>query len=167
MKSNRTIYKRPNIKNSIKVLAFMAVAVGVATPLTSYAVKQTGGEYNTMYAGIGAKGYDVVAYFTQGKPVQGSDKYESVYGGVTWHFASKEHREMFEANPEKYAPQYGGFCSWGTANGKLFDVDPVNGWTIVDGKLYLNFNADANKGFIKDAAKLIPKADKNWQTLNR
>ena len=120
-----------------------------------------------MYAGLGAKGYDVVAYFTKGKPVQGSDKHEFVYGGVTWRFANAEHRAMFEANPEKYAPQYGGFCSWGAANGKLFDVDPANGWTIVDGKLYLNFNADLNKTFTKEAGKFIPKADKNWQSLNR
>ena len=74
---------------------------------------------------------------------------------------------MFEANPGKYAPQYGGFCSWGAANGKLFDVDPVNGWTIVDGKLYLNFNADINKTFAKESATLIPKANKNWEVLDR
>ena len=167
MNLNRIAYRHLNIKNAAKVLAFMVVAVGSVVPLASHAVKQTGGEYNTMYAGLGAKGYDVVAYFTQGKPVQGSDKHESVYGGVTWRFANKEHREMFAANPEKYAPQYGGFCSWGAANGKLFDVDPANGWTIVDGKLYLNFDADVNKAFTKDAVKFIPKANKNWQSLNR
>ena len=149
------------------MLALVAVAIGAVAPLTSYAVKQTGGEYNTMYAGLGAKGYDVVNYFTDSKPALGSDKHEAVYGGVTWRFTSKEHRDMFDANPEKYAPQYGGFCSWGAANGKLFDVDPANGWTIVDGKLYLNFNADLNKTFTKDAGKFIPKADKNWQSLNR
>lgn len=167
MSLNRIVYRRSNIKNALKLLAVLAVAAGSVAPLASYAVKHTGGEYNTMYAGLGAKGYDVVAYFDQGKPVQGSARHESVYGGVTWRFASKDHRELFEANPDKYAPQYGGFCSWGAANGKLFDVDPVNGWTIVDGKLYLNFNADLNKTFTKDAAKFIPKADKNWEDLNR
>ena len=167
MNLHRIVYRRTNIKHAVKVLAILAVVAGGVAPLTSYAVKQTGGEYNTLYAGLGAKGYDVVAYFNQGKPVQGIQKHESVYGGVTWRFASKKHRELFEANPEKYAPQYGGFCSWGAANGKLFDVDPVNGWTIVDGKLYLNFNADLNKTFTQDAAKFIPKADKNWESLNR
>lgn len=167
MNLHRIVYRRANFKHAVKVLAILAMAAGGVAPLTSYAVKQTGGEYNTLYAGLGAKGYDVVAYFDQGKPVLGIQKHESVYGGVTWRFANKEHRELFEANPEKYAPQYGGFCSWGAANGKLFDVDPVNGWTIVDGKLYLNFNADLNKTFTKDAAMFIPKADKNWQSLNR
>ncbi len=167
MSLHRIVQSQSNLKNVVKVLALMVVAAGAVAPLTSYAVKQTGGEYNTLYAGLGAKGYDVVAYFTKGKPVLGSDKHESVYGGVTWRFANADHREMFEANPGKYAPQYGGFCSWGAANGKLFDVDPANGWTIVDGKLYLNFNADLNKTFTKEAAKLIPKAEKNWQSLNR
>lgn len=167
MSLNRIVSRPTSLKNAVKVLAILAVAAGSVAPLTSHAVKQTGGEYNTMYAGLGAKGYDVVAYFTKGKPVQGSDKHEFVYGGVTWRFANAEHRAMFEANPEKYAPQYGGFCSWGAANGKLFDVDPANGWTIVDGKLYLNFNADLNKTFTKEAVKFIPKADKNWQSLNR
>jgi YHS domain-containing protein len=166
MNLHRIVSRRTHLKHAVKVLTILAVAAGSIAPLTSYAVKQTGGEYNTLYAGLGAKGYDVVAYFAQGKPVLGSARYESVYGGVTWRFASKEHHDLFEANPENYAPQYGGFCSWGAANGKLFDVDPVNGWTIVDGKLYLNFNADLNKTFTKDAAKFIPMADKNWQTLN-
>lgn len=166
MSLHRIVQSRSYLRTVVKVLVFMAATAGSVAPLTSYAVKQTGGEFNTMYAGLGAKGYDVVAYFTNGKSVQGSDKHESVYGGVTWRFANAKHREMFAANPEKYAPQYGGFCSWGAANGKLFDVDPANGWTIVDGKLYLNFNADLNKTFTNDAAKFIPKADMNWQTLN-
>jgi YHS domain-containing protein len=166
MNSNRIVDRRSNFMNAVKVLAILAVAAGSIAPLASYAVKQTGGEYNTMYAGLGAKGYDVVAYFDQGKPVQGTASHEFVYGGVTWRFASKKHRDLFEADPEKYAPQYGGFCSWGAASGKLFDVDPVNGWTIVDGKLYLNFNADLNKTFARDSAKFIPKADKNWESLN-
>lgn len=160
---NRRIY----LKQALKALVFATVAAGGIAPVTVHAVKQTGGEYNTMYAGLGAKGYDVVAYFMDGKPVEGSDRHEHAYGGVTWRFASQEHRDTFAANPEKYAPQYGGFCSWGAANGKLFDVDPVNGWTIVDGKLYMNFNADINKTFANEAPKFISKANKNWKGLNR
>ena len=154
-------------RTAAKLLVILAMTVGSIAPLTSYAVKQTGGEYNTLYAGLGAKGYDVVAYFDQGKPVMGSASHEFVYGGVTWRFVSEKHRAQFEANPEKFAPQYGGFCSWGAANGKLFDADPVNGWTIVDGKLYLNFNADLNKTFSQGASTFIPKADRNWKELNQ
>ena len=167
MSIHHMVHRRINIKQTFKALVIAAAVVSGAAPLAGHAVKQTGGEYKTMYAGLGAKGYDVVAYFTDGKPVLGSDRHEYVHGGVTWRFASKAHRDTFAANPEKYAPQYGGFCSWGAANGKLFDVDPVNGWTIVDGKLYLNFNADLNKTFTDESAKLIPKAEKNWPSLNR
>lgn len=158
---------RSNLGHVIKAMVLVGVLAGVSAPLPVLAVKQTGGEFNTMYAGLGAKGYDVVSYFTDGIPVMGSSQHEHVYGGVTWRFASEEHRAAFAANPGEYAPQYGGFCAWGTANGKLFDVDPVNGWTIVNGKLYLNFNADLNKTFAGESAKFIPKADRHWKQLNR
>lgn len=138
---------------------------GVASP--AFAVKQTGGEYNTMYAGLGAKGYDVVAYFTVGKPVAGLDRYTTEFGGVKWQFANAENLALFKADAAKYAPQYGGFCSWGVSVGKLFDVDPVNGWRIVDGKLYLNFNGDINTTFSKDSEGFIAKANRNWPSLNK
>lgn len=143
-----------------------ALALG-AFSAPAFAVKHTGGEYNTLYAGLGAKGFDVVAYFTDGKPVQGSDRHTAEYGGVKWQFVSKEHRDLFAANPQRYAPQYGGFCSWGVSQGKLFDIDPVNGWKIVDGKLYLNFNADINATFAKNAEGYIAKANRHWPELNR
>ena len=154
-------------KRALILTAFSLVLAmgGAASP--AFAVKNTGGEYNTLYANLGAKGYDVVAYFTDGHPEPGSDKYTSEYGGVKWQFASKEHRDLFAADPQKYAPQFGGFCSWGVSVGKLFDVDPVNGWQVVDGKLYLNFNADINNTFGKDAHAFIAKANRNWPGLNR
>ena len=142
------------------------VALSLASP-AAHAVKTTGGEYNTLYAGLGAKGYDVVAYFTEGKPTQGSDKYTSDFGGVKWQFASAARRDLFAANPEKYAPQFGGFCTWGASEGKLFDVDPVNGWKIVDGKLYMNFNADIQAVFNKDPAGYVSKANRKWAALNK
>ena len=143
------------------------LAIGSMTAVPALAVTHTGGEYNTLYAGQGAKGYDVVAYFTDNKAVPGNDKFVAEYGGVTWKFASAEHRDMFKGNPAKYAPQYGGFCAWGVANNKLFDVDPVNGWTIIDGKLYLNFNADILDTFSKDASGFTGKANRNWPGLNK
>ena len=86
---------------------------------------------------------------------------------VTWQFASAEHRDAFKADPAKYAPQYGGFCSWGVAQGKLFDVDPVAGWTVSNGKLYLNFNGEINTTFARDAESSLVKAEKNWPGLNK
>ena len=154
------------VRRALPTVALTAAALAFV-PLPALAVKYTGGEYNTLHAGIGAKGYDVVAYFSDGKPVLGSDKFVASYGGVAWHFASAEHRDRFKADPEKYAPQYGGFCSWGVAQGKLFDVDPVNGWTIASGKLYLNFNSDINRTFARDAAGFVDKAERNWPGLNK
>ena len=146
-------------------VALTLALTGFTAP--AHAVKQTGGEYNTLFAGLGAKGYDVVSYFTDGKPTPGSDRFTSEYGGVKWQFASAEHLAMFKTAPAKYAPQFGGFCSWGISVGKLFDVDPVNGWQIVDGRLYLNFNADINTTFSKDTAGYISKANRNWPTINQ
>ena len=126
---------------------------------------RAGGAFNSLYAGLGAKGHDVVSYFTDGKPAAGKDSYTAEHGGVKWQFATAEHRDLFKSEPEKYVPQFGGFCSWGVANGKLFDVDPVNGWRVVNGKLYMNFNADIQKVFDKDAAGFIARADANWPAL--
>jgi YHS domain-containing protein len=148
-------------------LATTIGALLIAFTVPAHAIKQTGGEYNTLYAGLGAKGYDVVAYFTDGRPVMGSDRYTAEYGGVKWQFASREHRDAFAADPARYAPQYGGFCAWGVSVGGLYDVDPVNAWNIVDGKLYLNFNKEVNATFTGDPHGFIRKANGNWGKLNR
>ena len=156
-----------HLKSMLAVaVSCLGVLIGTAA-MPAYAVRTTGGEYNTLYAGLGAKGYDVVSYFTDGRPAPGSDRYTYEYGGVKWQFANREHRDVFASDPQKYAPQYGGFCSWGVSVGKLFDVDPVNGWKIVDDKLYLNFNAEINDTFSKDPKGFIAKANRNWPSLNR
>ena len=149
------------------LLGLAAFAAFALTTQSAHAVKQTGGEYNTLFAGLGAKSYDVVAYFTDSKPIQGSADFEAVHGGVTWRFASQEHLDLFTANPDKYAPQYGGFCAWGVAQGKLFDVDPVDGWKIIDGKLYMNFNGDILALWQKDIPGNLVKSEQNWPALNR
>jgi YHS domain-containing protein len=146
--------------------AITAAIAMAAISAPAFAVKTTGGEYNTLFAGLGAKGYDVIAYFTDGKATPGSERFTVEYGGVKWQFASREHRDQFSTDPARYAPQFGGFCSWGVANGKLFDVDPVNGWKIVDGKLYMNFNADINNTFARDPHGFIARAERNWPALN-
>jgi YHS domain-containing protein len=139
----------------------------IAAAPAAHAVDRTGKAYNTTFAGLGAKGYDPVAYFTDGKPVTGSADFSYDWKGVTWRFASAAHRDAFKAAPEKYAPQYGGFCSWGVAQGKLFDVDPVNAWKIVDGKLFMNFNADIEKTWEGDVAGFVQKANVTWPKLDQ
>ena len=155
------------IGNRIAVAAIAAAIALAGISSEAGAIKTTGREYNTLYAGLGAKGYDVVSYFTDGKPALGSADFTQPYGGVTWRFVSKAHRDLFAKSPAKYAPQYGGFCAYGVANGKLVDVDPENGWTIYEGKLYLNFNADVKGKFTGDPAGSVAKANHNWVKLDR
>jgi YHS domain-containing protein len=112
----------------------------------------------------GLSGYDPVAYFTDGKPVRGSGYQVTVFKGITYAFASEEHKKMFEANPEKYVPVYGGFCAYGVAVGKKFVADPEV-WKIVDGKLYLNLDRDIQRTWNKDVPGYIKKADNNWMKI--
>ena len=106
-------------------------------------------------------GYDPVAYFTDGRPVEGSDAFETEYKGATWRFASAEHRDAFIADPAKYAPQYGGYCAWAVSQGYTAKGDPQH-WRIVDGRLYLNYNADVQKKWAADIPGHISAADGNW-----
>ncbi|MEG0869264.1 MULTISPECIES: YHS domain-containing (seleno)protein [Gammaproteobacteria] len=113
---------------------------------------------------LAVHGYDVVSYFTDGKPTHGSSKFDEVYQGATYRFSSEENLKAFKDNPAKYAPQFGGFCAYGTALGKKFDGDPED-WTIAEGKLYLNLNPDIQEKFRKDVPGFIGKADKNWTKI--
>ncbi|HUU51752.1 MAG TPA: YHS domain-containing (seleno)protein [Candidatus Heimdallarchaeota archaeon] len=111
--------------------------------------------------GIAIKGYDPVAYFTEGEPVKGSAEFQHEWNSAIWHFSSAEHRDMFKAEPEKYAPQYGGYCAYAVSQGKTANIDP-DAWKIVDGKLYLNLNKRIHRKWEKDILGYIKKADKNW-----
>jgi hypothetical protein len=114
--------------------------------------------------GLAAHGYDVVAYFDQGRPMLGSDQYAIAHEGGTYRFASEANLEAFKASPAKYAPAYGGFCAFGAALGKKFDGDPLL-WKIVDGRLFLNLNADVQKKWSADIAGNVAKADANWRRI--
>jgi YHS domain-containing protein len=109
-------------------------------------------------------GYDAVAYFKAGKPVQGTAQHAVVWNGATWHFASAENKAAFEANPQAFAPQYGGYCAWAVSEGYTAKGDP-NFWRVVDGKLYLNYNASVQKSWEKNIPGHISKGDKNWPTV--
>ena len=111
--------------------------------------------------GVAIRGYDPVAYFTDGKPGKGIERYMAAYRGSTFHFASAAHRDAFIAEPAKYAPQYGGFCAYGTAGGYKAAIDPA-AFSIVDGKLYLNYNAKVQSQWSADIPGYIRKADAKW-----
>jgi YHS domain-containing protein len=111
--------------------------------------------------GTGIKGYDPVAYFTLGQPTPGVDQYTYRWKGVTYRFASAENLERFKADPEKYLPQYGGYCAYAMSINRIADIDPSR-WAIVDGKLYLNNGFFAEKLWSLNKSGNIASGDRNW-----
>lgn len=109
-------------------------------------------------------GYDTVAYFTDNKPVAGCDSFVHSWMGAKWKFVSQKNLDLFKANPEKYAPQYGGYCAYGVANDNLVKIDPA-AFAVRDGKLYLNYNADIQKKWAADPQGYIKTADAKFTSL--
>ncbi len=117
--------------------------------------------YTGQVKGVAINGYDAVAYFTERKPVAGKAGITHDWKGATWRFASTQNRDAFKAAPEKYAPQYGGYCAYAVAKGSTAKTDP-QAWTIVDQKLYLNYSKSVQSTWEKDIPGYIRAADKNW-----
>ncbi len=111
-------------------------------------------------------GYDPVAYFTESKPVVGKKENSFVWKGETWHFSSVKNKETFKSNPEKYAPQFGGFCAYGVSDGYKAKVDP-QAWSILDSKLYLNYNKDVQQLWNKDQKNFIEQATQKWPEVKK
>jgi enamine deaminase RidA (YjgF/YER057c/UK114 family)/YHS domain-containing protein len=116
---------------------------------------------------LSISGYDPVAYFTDGKPVQGKTEFEYLWHKLRWRFASGEHRELFAKNPDGYAPQYDGYCAMAAAAGEAAHKDTVDpeAWAIVDGKLYLTHVSQAMEWWQQNPAEYIKKADENWAAV--
>jgi YHS domain-containing protein len=110
---------------------------------------------------VAVKGYDVVAYFTDSKPVKGVPQIQTIYKGARYYFANKEHKALFDAAPEKYIPQFGGFCAYGVSKGHAVKIEP-DAWTIVDGRLLLQYDQDVRTKFSADVQGNLKKADENW-----
>ena len=110
---------------------------------------------------VAIKGYDTVAYFKAGKALKGNESFTFPWHGMTWHFSTKENRDLFAAGPEKYAPQYDGYCAWAMTESRIAITDPEV-WKIVDGKLYLNCSREAYEKWSRDIPGNIKKADTNW-----
>ncbi len=117
-------------------------------------------------SGVAIKGYDTVAYFTEGRAVKGKKEFEFVWQNARWWFSSAAHRGLFATNPERYAPKFGGHCAMGMALNKMVAADP-EAWTIVDGKLYMKFDKAARNQWRKDIPANIEKAEKIWAELNK
>jgi hypothetical protein len=114
--------------------------------------------------GKAINGYDAVAFFKQSKPVMGSDSLSFMYMDAKWLFATRADLEAFKASPEQYAPQYGGYCAYGTSQGHKAPTKPET-WTIVNDKLYFNYNPKVKELWLKDQQAFIEKADKTWPEI--
>lgn len=137
----------------------------VAALLLSLAASaQAAGEINVDSSGVALKGYDPVAYFTEKQPVRGKAEFTARHEGATYRFASAANRDAFAAAPAKYAPQYGGYCAFGAASGYKAPIEP-DAWTVVDGKLYLNYNQSVRSRWSTDIPGYIRKADAQWPAI--
>ena len=136
-----------------------ALSVALATQALAAGV-----ELNASSTGLALQGYDPVAYFTDGEATPGNWQLTTVHNDATYRFANEEHQAAFEANPDAYLPQYGGYCAFGAAMGYKFDGDP-NQWKIVDGELFLNISKDIQERWLTDVPGFIEKADVNWTDI--
>ncbi|MEO1722241.1 MAG: YHS domain-containing (seleno)protein [Pseudomonadota bacterium] len=147
-----------NLRTGLAAAALLTVA--------SFGTAQAADEFFIADSGknIAINGYDAVAYHTVGAPTKGSADYKFEHDGVVWKFASAENMAKFKADPAKFAPAYGGWCSVGTSKGKKVPTQP-HLFKVVDGKLYLNSSDGAHNLFLEDKPGTIDKADTNWTKI--
>lgn len=152
---------------SRRQLLLLGVAVSLSSGFAQAAQPPVNTLKNSFFGGrtdTAINGYDTVAYFTVGKPVPGKDDLVHEWMGAKWKFSSQANLDLFKADPTKYAPQYGGYCAYGVAQGNLVKVEPDQ-FTVRDGKLYLNFDHDVQVLWLKDPAGFIKQADAMFADL--
>lgn len=142
----------------LKTLLTALVALAVST---AGAFARSAEVYTGTFSSLAVGGYDTVAYFKQGKAVEGSSKYSTRYKDAIWQFSSKENLDAFVANPTAFAPQFGGYCAWAVAQNYTASGDPQV-WSLVQGKLYLNYNREVAAKWSKDIPGFIAAGNKNW-----
>ncbi len=122
--------------------------------------------FTALVPGVGAGGYDVVAYHSGAGPTRGSSGFTARWKGATWRFANAQNRAAFVAEPERFAPAYGGHCAWAAAQGYKAKGDPRN-WRVVEGRLFLNYDDAVQRMWEADIPSFIRKADAGWPDLAR
>lgn len=147
--------------SALRLLIVMALLFNALPAFSSIALAKI----YTKEDNLALNGYDPVAYFTKDEATPGSDQFAIQYNGVVWKFTSAEHQAQFEADPDKYQPQYGGYCAWAAAEKKKLAPGDPNIWKIVEGKLYVNYNKGVQKIWEKDIPRFIARADANWPDL--
>lgn len=142
----------------LKIATLMLMAI-------SFNASANNNIYTGWFSNKAVSGYDTVAYFTESKAVKGSPGFKYEYQGVEWYFSKAENLSLFKENPEKYMPQYGGFCAWAVAVKKQRAPGDPNYWKVVNGKLYLNYDNNVQTLWLKDIPGFIKQADENWPDL--
>ncbi len=139
------------------------LGVALALPVAGTMIRPAMAATPPVYAenGIAIDGSDPVAYFTEGRPVAGDASITHDWNGATWRFSSDENRAAFAADPEAYAPQYGGYCAFAVSEGYTASTIP-EAWTIHEGKLYLNFSRGVQRRWARDIPGRVAAADANW-----
>ena len=142
-------------------IRLLLAAAGLAVAIAPQALAAKPPVYTGTFSKVAVSGYDPVAYFTAGKPVEGSKEFVASWKGAEYRFASAANRDRFKADPARYAPQYGGYCAWAVSQGYTASADPQV-WKIVDGRLYLNYDASVGRKWAADIPGHIAKANANW-----
>ena len=141
-----------------KLLLITLLSVGLSARIAHGADTH----FNVTDNGIAIGGYDVVVYFASGKPQRGVGGHSFTWSGAEWHFVNNEHRTLFAASPETYAPSYGGWCSMGMAGGRVVEVDFETAWVVSGKKLYFNVNQDIHRRWLRSQRRLVGRADERW-----
>ena len=134
--------------------------------IASYSVHADDAVINKDKSGLALKGFDAVGYFKQAKAIEGKKEFEHTWMDATWRFSTAENRDLFAKSPEKYAPQFGGYCAFGVTGGYLAPTDPT-AWKVVEGKLYLNYDSDIQKKWSEDIPGNIKKANEKWLAASK
>jgi YHS domain-containing protein len=148
----------------LRRLTQVACLLVLGAGLAAQAHAQSRTLLNLDKSSLAVQGYDVVAYFTEGKPAKGNPQFASSHGGGTYHFASAEHKATFDKEPAKYAPQFGGYCAWAVSKNSLAKIEP-DAFQIVGGRLLLQYDTSIREKFSKDTTGNLAKADGNWPGL--
>jgi len=156
--------KRQLSRRAMLGLSLSALVISTAAHAAQPAINTLTGSFFGGAGDTAILGYDTVAYFTDNKPAKGSDSFVTTWMGAKWKFASQAHLDLFKATPEKYAPQYGGYCAYGVSVDNLVSIEPDK-FMIIDGKLYLNYDADVQQKWLKNPAGYIKTADSKFQSL--
>jgi YHS domain-containing protein len=120
--------------------------------------------YTSLFSSTAAGGYDVVSFFAETGPVEGKRGFKAEYNGANWRFATAANLALFQADPSRYAPQYGGYCAWAASQGYTASGDPEH-WTLHDGKLFLNYNKSVKEDWLKDIPGFVRLADGHWPQM--